>query len=158
MAKNAYEADSKLKLYPNSVDDIVDEASAHFVVREVFKEISRRFGEEKAAKMFRPYGRFNNIDRTAHKNADLIWRLYHMKKPGIAELARSLSGRGKNRENQVDALKKQIQRALDKKRPEGRRARAVVKSWEEEAGYPVLPDSVDRMDLLWKWLKSGSLN
>jgi hypothetical protein len=136
------------------IHSIDDEFSAEMLVREVFKEISRRFGEEKAAKMFFPYGKFNNKRRTAHKNAGLIWQLYHMEKPSIAALARSLSGKGKNRENQSDALRKQIQRALDRTTPEGRRARAIVNEWEEEAGYPVLPDSVDRMDVLWEWLKS----
>ena len=143
----------KFPPYP-SIDDITVKFSAERLVHEVFKEMSHRFGEEKAAKMFFPYGKFNNKDRTAHKNARLIWQLYHMEKPSIAALARSLSGKGKNRENQIDALRKQIQRALDRTTPEGRRARAVVKEWEEEAGYPVLPDSVDRVEVFWKWLKS----
>ena len=154
MKGDPFRALAKFKPYPNSVDDIVDEVSAFHVVSEVFKKISRRFGEEKAAKMFFPYGKFNNKDRTAHKNAGLIWRLYHMEKPNIAALARSLAGKGKNRENQIGALQKQIQRALDRTTPEGRRARAIVKEMEEEAGYPVLPDSVDRIEVLWKWLKS----
>jgi hypothetical protein len=140
----------------NSVDDIVDEVSAFHVVSEVFKEISRRFGEEKAREIFSPYGKFNNKDRTAWRNARLIWDLYHMDKPNISELARKLSGKGKNtdREREVEALRKKIQRALNKNTPEGRRARAIVKEMEEEAGYPVLPDSVDRTEVLWKWLKS----
>jgi hypothetical protein len=57
------------------IDSIDDKFSAEMLVREVFKEISHRFGEEKAAKMFFPYGKFNNKDRTAYKNAGLISRV-----------------------------------------------------------------------------------
>jgi hypothetical protein len=154
MKGDPFRALAKFKPYPNSVDDIVDEVSAFHVVSEVFKKISRRFGEEKARKIFLPYGRFNNKDRTAWRNARLIWDLYHMDKPNISELARKRSGKGKNRESEVEALRKKIQRALNKNTPAGRRVRAAVRSLEEEAGYTVLPDSVDRIEVLWKWLKS----
>jgi hypothetical protein len=154
MKGDPFRALAKFKPYPNSVDDIVDEVSAFHVVSEVFKEISRRFGEEKARKIFLPYGRFNNKDRTAWRNARLIWDRYHMDKPNISELARKRSGKGKNRESEVEALRKKIQRALNKNTPAGRRVRAAVRSLEEEAGYTVLPDSVDRIEVLWKWLKS----
>jgi hypothetical protein len=156
MKDNPYLAAAKFKPYPNSVDDIVDEESAFYVVSEVFKEISRRFGEEKAREIFSPYGRFNNKDRTAWRNARMIWDLYHMDKPNISEFARKHSGKGKHRESEVEALRKKIQRALNKNTPEGRRVRAAVRSLEELAGYPVLPDSVDRQDVIWKWLKSRS--
>jgi hypothetical protein len=107
MKGDPFRALAKFKPYPNSVDDIVDEVSAFHVVSEVFKEISRRFGEEKARKIFLPYGRFNNKDRTAWRNARLIWDLYHMDKPNISELARKhqphAQGSRRSRRSQVDA-------------------------------------------------------
>jgi hypothetical protein len=154
MKGNPFLEHTNFKPYPNSADDIVDEESARTVISEVFKEISRRFGGDEARKMFAPYGRFNNKDRTAWRNARLIWDLYHMDKPNISEFARRLSGKGKNSENEIEAMRKRIQRALDKNTPEGKRTRAAVREMEEGAGYTVLPDSVDRMEVLWKWLKS----
>src|SRR5262249_944550 len=73
------------------------EGLAEVVVGDLFTEIAKRYGEEKARKMFTPYGRaLNNKDATRTKNAGLILQLCHMDKPNISELARELAGKGKN--------------------------------------------------------------
>jgi hypothetical protein len=138
MADNPYKQFSKFHGYPHSIDDITDETTAAMLLGKAFKEISSRFGEEKARKMFAPYGRtLNNKDDTIRKNAGLIWQLYYMEKPNISELARKLAGKGKNSAARIEAWRKQIHRALN-----DRNARAEVESGSlEHLGYSLLPDS-----------------
>lgn len=124
MADNPYMEFGKSHGYPRSIDDITNETTADMLLSEVFKEISSRFGEEKARKMFAPYGRtLNNKDDTIRKNARLIWQLYYMEKPNISELARKLAGKDKNSAARIEAWRKQIHRALN-----DRNARAEVES------------------------------
>ena len=114
------------------------EGLAEVFVGDLFKEIANRYGEEKARKMFAPYGRtLNNKDNTIRKNAGLIWQLYYMEKPNISELARKLAGKDKNSAARIEAWRKQIHRALN-----DRSARAEVESESIELlGYSLLPDS-----------------
>jgi hypothetical protein len=73
------------------------EGLAEVFVGDLFTEIANRYGEDKARKMFAPYGwALNNKDATRTKNARLILQLCHMDKPNISELARELAGNDEN--------------------------------------------------------------
>ena len=73
------------------------EGLAEEFVGALFMEIAKRYGKEKARKMFAHYGRaLNNKDATRTKNARLILELCHMDKPNISELARKLAGNDEN--------------------------------------------------------------
>ena len=84
-------------------------------VGDLFTEIANRYGEEKARKMFAPYGRaLNNKDTTRWKNIGLILQLYYMEKPSISGLARKLAGNDKE-EGRFEASRQRIHRALNNK-------------------------------------------
>jgi hypothetical protein len=86
-------------------------------VGALFTEITNRYGEEKARKMFAPYGRaLNNKDRTSWKNTGLILQLYYMKKPSVSGLAREFAGKDKDSADRIEAWRQQIHRALNNKR------------------------------------------
>jgi len=92
------------------------EGFAEVFVGALFREITNRYGEEKARKMFAPYGRaLNNKDRTSWKNTGLILQLYYMKKPSVSGLARELAGNGKHSAARIEAWRQQIHRALNNK-------------------------------------------
>jgi hypothetical protein len=89
---------------------------AEVFVGALFTEVTKRYGEEKARKMFAPYGRpLNNKDKTRWKNTGLILQLYYMKKPSILGLARELAGYGKDNADLIEARRQQIHRALNNK-------------------------------------------
>jgi hypothetical protein len=89
------------------------EGFAKVFVGALFTEITNRYGEEKARKMFAPYGRaLNNKDRTRGKNTGLILQLYYMEKPSVSRLAREIAGKGKHSAARIEALRQQIHRAL----------------------------------------------
>jgi hypothetical protein len=84
------------------------EGLAEVFVGALFTEITNRYGEEKARKMFAPYGRaLNNKDATTRKNARLIWQLCHMDEPNISELARQLAGNDKD-DTRFESWRQQI--------------------------------------------------
>ncbi|MGA8699464.1 MAG: hypothetical protein WB689_37685 [Xanthobacteraceae bacterium] len=88
------------------------EGLAEVFVGDLFTEIANRYGEEKARKMFAPYGRaLNNKDATRTKNAGLILELCHMDKPNISELARKLAVEDKNNATRFEAWRQQISEA-----------------------------------------------
>jgi hypothetical protein len=92
------------------------EGLAEVFVGALFTEIANRYGQEKARKMFAPYGQaLNNKDRTRWKNTRLILQLYYMKKPSVSGLARELAGKGKHSAARIEALRQQIHRALNNK-------------------------------------------
>jgi hypothetical protein len=92
------------------------EGFAEVFVGALFKEITKRYGQEKARKMFAPYGRtLNNKDRTRWKNTGLILQLYYMKKPSISGLARELAGSGEDSADLIEASRQRIHRALNNK-------------------------------------------
>jgi hypothetical protein len=92
------------------------EGLANVFVGALFTEIANRYGEEKARKMFAPYGRaLNNKDRTIWKNTGLILQLYYMKKPSISGLARELAGNDEDSADRIEAWRQRIHRALNNK-------------------------------------------
>jgi hypothetical protein len=85
------------------------EGLAEEFVGALFMQIANRYGEEKARKMFAPYGRVpNNKDATTTKNAGLILQLCHMDEPNISELARELAGKDKNNATRFESWRQQI--------------------------------------------------
>ena len=92
------------------------EGLAEVFVGDLFTEIANRYGEDKARKMFAPYGwALNNKDATRTKNARLILQLCHMDKPNISELARKLAGNDEN-DARFESWRQQISEARrDKK-------------------------------------------
>jgi hypothetical protein len=95
---------------------LVSEGLAEVFVGALFTEIANRYGEEKARKMFAPYGRaLNNKDRTRWKNTRLILQLYYMKKPNVSGLAREIAGKDEHSDDRIEAWRQQIHRALNNK-------------------------------------------
>ena len=120
-------------------DIIRDEETVATALSIIFKRASDKFGEEKVRALFAPYGRaLNNMDRTSRKNAGLIWKLYSMDKPSVSGLARQLAGTGEDCEDEFEAWRKQIHRALNDKDA----LRIVSDDSMTYLGYSILPGSL----------------
>jgi hypothetical protein len=78
------------------------------------------------------------MDRTSRKNAGLIWKLYSMDKPSVSGLARQLAGTGEDCEDEFEAWRKQIHRALNDKDA----LRIVSDDSMTYLGYSILPGSL----------------